>query len=292
MTKIAFWQTVGDAFGFVFSDWGRFFRLATLWIVVGTILFACLATLFGLEAVQKPAPGAHEPLTAGRAVTSLVFLVYAIIAYVAFAVAWHRAVLLGEAAGAPLRAARFQWREMRFLMYSIVIALLAIGVFVVAALIVGGLVVLMIAGGKLFSDFESGPAIGAAVAAVLVAAIAILPFLARFSLGLPAIAVEEPEGVFGRSWHRGWRNGWRLIWGPFVCSLPLAIVSGIFQGAQLLSILLAGAGDAWRAVGLVLLLIFYLLGTTAHFFAIALAVSFLSLAYRQLTRNEAVAAAT
>ena len=103
----------------------------------------------------------------------------------------------------------------------------------------------------------------------MVGIVAALPFFARLTLGLPAIAVAEPPGVLGRAWHRGWRNGWRLIWGPFLCSLPLSIVSGIFSAGQRLMEYVAGFGDAWRVIGVASMIVLYVLASITHFLAVA-----------------------
>jgi hypothetical protein len=282
--KIAFWDTLGDSFNFVFGHWGRFVHLAGGWILFAIVLFLAVLVAFGPEAVQQTQLNDAATLSAGHAVGALLLLILAIVSYTAFAVSWHRAVLLDDTQE-PLR---FRWREARFLMYMIVITLLSFGVLLGAVAVTGVAIGLLAAGATLFRDFHSvgGGAVALGVLAMLVAMIVLAPFLARFSLGLPAIAVEEPEGVFGRSWHRGWRNGWRLIWGPFICSLPLSIASGIFGLGQAGAFLLLDYSDAWRVVGLLGMVVCYALSTGAHFLAVAGAVTFLSLSYRQLTRDE------
>ncbi len=287
--KIAFWTTIGDSFEFVFDDFGRFARLAGPWVVIAAILFAILIAVFGVQTFEKAQFGLrHQPFSGPRAISTAVLAIYGIAAYVAFSVAWHRAVLLGEA-GSALAALRFQRREWRFLGFWILVALLAFGVLfgiLVVLALVGVVISLIVSGGDIAGVHSRAAAFYLIpLALVIVSFIAIVPFLARFSLGLPAIAIEEPEGVFGRSWRRGWRNGWRLIWGPIICVIPPSMAAGLFQGAQLATIFFLGdAGGVPQAIGLVLVVVFYLLGTVAHFVAIAIAVSFLSLSYRQLTQ--------
>jgi hypothetical protein len=284
--KIAFWRTVGDSFNFVFGDWHRFFRLGAVWIGLSCLLFVVILVLFGPDALKPAtATGKVQSFNLGNSVAALPFLVLAIVSYIAFSVAWHRAVLLGETTSEPLRALRFRWREWRFLLYLIVVTALSMGVFLAALLGTGGIAILVVAGGHALSDI-GGWALAVAIIAMVVVFIAIMPFLARFSLGLPAIAVEEPEGVFGRSWHRARHNGWRLIWGPFVCSIPFSIVSGIFSGIQQGMYFVINLGEPWHAIALLVMLVFYGLATVTHFLALAGAITFLSLSYRQLVGDE------
>jgi hypothetical protein len=280
--KIRFWRTFGDSFAFVFADWGRFFRLSGAWIAVGTLLYVLVLALLGLGAFGS-APRGHLP--SGDQLTALlIFVVFAVIAYIAFAVAWHRAVLLDETRE-PLRALRFRGRELRFLGYSIAIVLLWLVVFTVAISIIAFGAIFAAAGTLAIGTVSktAGPVYAVVVLAIVVGIVAALPFFARLTLGLPAIAVGESPGVLGRAWHRGWRNGWRLFWGPFLCSLPLSIVSGIFSAGQRLMEYVAGFGDAWRVIGMASMIVLYVLASITHFLAVATAIAFLSLSYRQLS---------
>lgn len=288
--KIAFWRTVVDSFEFVFGNFDRFIRLAGPWVAIAAILFATLIAIFGIQALESARFGqAHAaPLTVSRSVSTIVLGIYMLAAYVAFSVAWHRAVLLGEA-GSTFGALRFRRREWRFLGYWVVVGLLAlaIGLGMVIVLVLVGVVIFLIATGGAFSTPHDGTKSLLLIpfAITMVGFIVILPFLARFSLGLPAIAVEEPDGVLRRSWHRGWRNGWRLIWGPLLCAIPLSIAVEMFQGAQLATAFFLGSSAGLLyALGFILSILFYAFATAAHFVALAGAITFLSLSYRQLTQ--------
>lgn len=287
-TKIVFWQTVADSFNFVFSDWSRFYRLAAVWIGLGMLVCVVVLLAFGASPFEQTPPAQVMNLDRGRVVAALLFFVLAVVTYVAFSVAWHRTVLLRETVAAPLGVLRFEGREVRFLLYLIVVGLLWIGVFLGLALVAGLAVGGLYLGQKVWGSFEpGGGAVAIALFVLFLFVIVMAPFLARFSLGLPAIAVEEPAGVFGRSWHRGWHNGWRLVWGPLICALPLSIVTGITNTAErVLAIYAPDFGGVWHGVGYLAIVIFYGIGATAHFLALATAVTFLSLSYRQLTRRE------
>ncbi|HXE17279.1 MAG TPA: hypothetical protein VN632_08615 [Stellaceae bacterium] len=285
--KIRFWRTVGDSYGFVFGDWGRLFRHSAAWVALGAVIAVAAMILFGPEVLNKPQSPALL-LSTGRAVTTVALGVFQIASYVAFSVGWHRAVLLGDGHATALDALRFKRREFRFLLYIIAVGLVWIGVALAGSIIVFALTAAATSGQSILHSFEGKPSGGfaIAVAALFLGVFVALPFLARLTLGLPAIAVEEPRGVFGRSWHRGWGNGWRLIWGPVFCSLPLNIVAGLFSAGQVFFVLVADYDPPWREFGLVGTIAFYVLGSFAHFIALAGAISFLSLSYRQLSAGE------
>ena len=287
-TKIVFWQTVADSFNFVFSNWRRFYRRAAIWVGLGVVVCIFVLLVFGATALEQSQPVRLTAVDTGHAVAALLFIALAVVAYVAFSVSWHRAVLLGETAGEPLSALRFRWRETRFLLYLIVVGLLWIGTLLGLTLVASLIVGILYVGRQFLGGIDpGGGAVAIALLALFVIVIVMSPFLARFSLGLPAIAVEEPKGVFGRSWHRGWHNGWRLVWGPLICALPLSIVTGIADGAErILAKYSPDFAGAWHGVGYLAIVIFYAIGATAHFLALATAITFLSLSYRQLTRGE------
>jgi hypothetical protein len=282
--KIAFWRTVGDSFNFVFEDLGRFFRLCGAWIAIIFVVFVAVLALVGPKALQTATAGAHAHYSVAWGLATFVLLVAVSVSNIAFAVAWHRSVLLGERVE-PRQALRFGWREVRFFLYSLAVVLIYIAA-TAANIAVGILVGIVVAsGGKLAGGHLGGWAIAIAVLWVIVVACIAAPFLARLSLGLPAVAVEEPPGVLRRSWHRGWGNGWRLIWGPLICYTPLLMASGFLSTLQTLSAFLIGLVWWASAIGIMLDLGFYVLVVTANFLAIALSVSFLSLSFRQLAQD-------
>lgn len=285
--KIRFWRTVGDSYGFIFSDWGLLFRHAGAWVVLGTVIAVVAMASFGPEVLNRPRSPALL-LSAGRLVTMSVFVVFQSVSYVAFSVAWHRVVLLGEVHSSFLDAVRFKRRELRFFLYLLGLGLLTCAVFFGATLI--GLAyavgIKAIAGQSPTHFFTSALYKLAVPAAILIGILVVLPYVTRFSLGLPAIAVEEPSGVFGRSWERGWRNGWRLVWGPLFCSIPLGIVASLFGLGQSFFVQIGDHDEPWRTVGFIGTGTFYALGSFAHFIALAGAISFLSLSYRQLVAGD------
>ena len=113
-------------------------------------------------------------------------------AYAVFAVAWHRALLVGEA---PSLIPRLGYRQLRFWLMSLLIPLILLGVVVVPAVGLGYL-----AGGQA----------SAAGLFLLPVVLCGLYVAARFSFVFPASAVDERFGL-GASWRTTAGNAWRLI---------------------------------------------------------------------------------
>ena len=284
-SKIPFWRTFGDAFGFVFTDFPRFLRLSAGWIALSTIAFILAIVILGVASVQPERPiGGPMHIDWDRTAAQIVLGLIKYLSDVAFAVAWHRIVLLGEARG--VFGLRFRWRELRFLLYSWLVAAIIIAILMAAFLLAFaiGFAALSGGGGGVFGT----PWIAAIVFPVsFIVLIACLPLIGRLSLGLPAIAIEEPQGVLRRAWHRGWRNGWRLVRGPILCSIPLAIASGLFSAMQGAMSLLVALDGGWRIGGLIGETIFWGMSVGVHFLAVATGVTFLSLSYRHLSGSAA-----
>ena len=288
MLKFPFWRTFGDAFVFVFQDFRRFLRMSAAWVALYAILFVVMVALFGVASVEPTKPMKPDDLHIDPAhiVPGLVYAVVGIVSNVIFAVAWHRTVLLNEQRNF-LHAFRLHWREWRFFFYSLLVGLIAL----FATGIVGGISLLFgiaVLPGFPVDQFPFNPWAFAIMAGLMWLFLWFLvPFISRFSLGLPAIAVEEPRGVFGRSWRRGRHNGWRLFWGPIFVAIPIGIVVTVFGAIQTGFAFLTLLSTEWRIVGLVLEWIFFTLAYGAHFLSFAVSITFLSLAYKFLTQNEA-----
>ncbi|HVA14093.1 MAG TPA: hypothetical protein VNF99_12640 [Stellaceae bacterium] len=115
--KILFWRTIYRSYAFVFTDLGRFVRICGAWAVVNT--FFAVAVLVS----------AHWGLKAPGFLALIAWGIVRIAGTTAFAVAWHRLILIGEVP--ELRhTIRFGLREFRFFFNGLLIGcaqLLAIG---------------------------------------------------------------------------------------------------------------------------------------------------------------------
>jgi len=188
MSKLPVWDEIKAAFRHFFGHLRWFEAAAWPWLVI-LVLWKALAAALGLP-VQYPEAD------------QLVEVCWQWIAEIGVAVAWHRAILLGEPiAGRP----RFGRAELRFLGVGVVLSLAMALPFLPAAVAavagaqrvaVGGLVLL---GGTV-----------ATIAAVLAA---------RCYLALPGAAIGSPIGL-DASWRRTRGNGWRIFWGLIGCAVP------------------------------------------------------------------------
>ncbi|HEX7968869.1 MAG TPA: hypothetical protein VF502_11675 [Stellaceae bacterium] len=205
MTKIPFWPVLGAAYRFTFGDLGRFMAMSGVWFFV----FIAIALAIIWQAQSEPF--ADSSLLAAQ--------LGQFAALSAFAVAWHRAILMDEAGGL-----RFGRREVRFFGYSF---LMMVGSN--AVLHAGGLVLLLL--------FTAGILVAGAYPVPwqrmlifqLVELLVLLGPLAGLLLVLPAVALDEQEGVFAKAWQRSRGNRLLLFYGVVLSALPFAVVDKVKQ---------------------------------------------------------------
>ncbi|HUN48559.1 MAG TPA: hypothetical protein VMU85_18665 [Stellaceae bacterium] len=245
MGKIEVWGTLGAAYGFAFGNLGRFLRLSGAWLA-GSIGFNVLFVL-------------HLPL-AVRLLGALGMALFLLGGLIAFPLAWHRLILLGEERGI-FAALRFGRRQCRFLTYMILTSLI-VGLSAYLALIVAGSIAAAVR-----------PRLG--TAAIIIPAVAILAMwclASRVTLALPAIAVDEAGAVLRHAWRRGRGNGTRLVLGWVLCSLPFIVASDVLHALQV------RLGERTVLGGAVV----GALPFVVEFLEAAVTVGFLSRAYQQL----------
>ena len=251
---IAAWPLVRDSYRFVFRHIPLLVRLGWTWLLFAWLIGAGLELLLTVER--------------GRLYGQLL----AVPLLVAFAVAWHRASLIGARLDNG-RVARFGRAELRYL--GILLGLLALFVFVLVLL---GIVWLLLQG----SWTAAAPISPYLVTFLAALGLLLLFFGLRFVLVFPAIAIGDLEIGLRRSWQLTRGNGWPLFLGFIASCLPLtaakyAIIAGL--GGVLLA---GGHGDLPElAVLMPLFLILDFLNTAA-------AVAFLSRAYAAFTGRSAL----
>ena len=121
-----------------------------------------------------------------------------------FAVAWHRQILLGPAAGAPAFRPSWEARHWRFLAYSLAVMAVSYVPWAFPIATLGALVFVVFA--------------------------LVFYVLARFSFVFPAVAVDERYG-FRHSWRHTEGHVWRLMATLVLAVLPLALLGGVVSAA-------------------------------------------------------------
>jgi hypothetical protein len=159
-----------------------------------------------------------------------------------FIVRWYRFMLLGETASAELFPPG--WTPF------IVVAIKLAAVFVVGAIVLGGIVALP-------PHFLTMPL-------AMIGGIVLAFALARLWLVFPAAAIERPIELRA-AWDLAAGNYWRLVGGLVLCYLPFVFVKAMLGGSA-------------TFVGLV----FQIIGFAVMFAGGAVIASFLSGVYRQL----------
>lgn len=260
MHKIGFWRTIGATYGFLFGNLRRFALLSGGWLAgfaLTELVWLAAAPVF---------------LVLAAVIGFLGIIVFEFFGVTAFAVAWHRAILLDEP---PRLMLRFRGREWRFFGYSFLISLIVGGI---------GLAIVLILGGATFGLVKMIGGIGAVFGIVpFVAWFVVLCFGARLMLALPAVAIDEPQRLIKLSWQRGRGNGARIFWGILVSLVPFIILSAAIQllflrpppaAAMLMRTWPLEPTLGWAILTWVFALLYFLQS--------AIAVGFLSFSYRQI----------
>ncbi len=179
------------------------------------------------------------------------------IAYVFFAVSWHRFALLGPGERPRLLPAVLG-RHMRFGWMSFLVLLL-----VLLAMLVP-LVALILA------QVES-------LIAILLAVTLTVALFVRWQLIFPAIALDRPIG-FGQAWRLSRGHGLTLFWGFVLASLPWALANAVLTDLTqpLQNRFVVTGAQPLEALGAMLL------GSLLDYASLAVVVGMLSGTYRHL----------
>ena len=254
--KLAILSTARGAYSFVWQHRRRFFSLAFPAIVVLSILTAIVAWFWPLAGVAGQEIGWGE---IGVDVGGLVL-------WIMFAVAWHRRYLVPAESTTVGNAFKWQWRQTRFLLVTMGISLLvALGVSL--SVLLGVALDAMLSGGA-----------GVETSLYLVFPLVALYVYARLSLLFPAAAVDRRLG-FVECFKLTRGNGWRLVATWILVIAPFWIALSI--GLAMTAILGTFGGMTGTLIGT-------LFHQGLNFAGIAIGVSALSIAYRELVPANAV----
>ncbi len=198
-----------------------------------------------------------------------------VFAYAIFAVAWHRALLVGEP---PRVLPQLGGRQLRFWLMSLLLVLIVTLLVGLPAMALSGLA----AGGG------GGPALGLIVIPLVLLAGYVA---ARFSFVFPAAAVDERFGL-AESWRTTAGNAWRLIGAYLLALFPMIAVVFLLMvvGGSLLGLggMMGGPGGMGPGGGAPGIggpagVVFIALMAVVNYIFAAVFVSLLSLAFRTCT---------
>jgi hypothetical protein len=243
--RVAIWPLVAGSYRGALGQVRLAAALGWFWLAAAWLLSFAMSLLVATEEGRLLGEVLSMPLIIG------------------FAVAWHRATLIGEAPKGWFKA-RFGARELRYTAMIVLLMLLFFGVLLLAALIY-----LEIAGQGRAADLPWGIA-----AAGLIG----LFFATRFILVFPSIALGDRRVGLRRSWQLTRGHGAALFAGFCGACLPLALLKYVVLGAVYLAT--HGHGLAGQLLQAALLPPLFL---ALDFAGTAACVGFMSCAYRAFT---------
>lgn len=189
-------RLLSDSVSLVFGNLEAVFKVCGSWFVLQFVLMTIIQLSIGDSGRLEANPGAAVLL-------SLVVMIFSLVSSASISVAWHRFGLIGEQPG--LIHLKFSGVEFSFVLKSLLLGLLMIGAWLVVMLI----------------HFTIGAPAITGVFALLVMAFAIPTFF-RFSLILPATAVERPIGL-GQAYAISEGLGWRMFLATIILALPFVL---------------------------------------------------------------------
>jgi hypothetical protein len=190
MPKIPMWRTIAGAYQSVFLNPGLFVRVGWAWMAV-----AYAATIAaGVFAIPFAGTIAH------------------FLALTAFAVLWHRSILLDERP-AGLVHLRVGKAEIRYFL---------LGLLLTAAILAPAIAMQQWA--LVQAPHASGPVAVAILAAMIAVLWASLAVVARLTLVYPATAIGAFAFSFKQSWRMTHGNTLRILGGALLATLPWTVV--------------------------------------------------------------------
>lgn len=283
MTKLPVFGVIGESYAFVWNMQKAFWLLCMPPVVILAILSGvayALVVLFGDSNSAYFANPLHVDPQKGPenlGMTIFVWVVFLLIyaaVFIMYSVAWHRVYLQPSLSVSVREAYQWTWRQMRFLLTYIKIALMMIAIVLIPMTLSGLFGAIGSPAGAFFA-FVSVPAfIGA------------FWVYARMSILLPAVAVDRPMTI-KQAFELTQGNGWRLFWIVLLVTMPVSFVSQIIVFGM--SSLAVGLDVATTLTATLLI---GLVSVYFGFFGIAVLVSALSISYAKLygPTDDAIAA--
>lgn len=257
---LAVWGLVTSCYGLLYYRFKDFVRIMAVPALVSALL-GWRAMYQGID--QALLAGNAEDMAAAQMAVwndplSYVYMAVMWLSLAAAIVAVHRLVLLNENPPRPL-GITVGARELRYIGYAIIVA-------VVPMLPLAFLAVMTAGVNSLIGGGADGSAAGGAMVLILVLPAMVYAMVAtlRFSLALPAVAVDGGRGIKARlrgAWEMAKGQTLKLAVAFFLAALPLGVVSMIVSKFWL-SALVAGTvttanGLAWIVISTALTMAMY-----------------------------------
>ena len=266
MSELPIWQTIEEALRLVWAKREDFISLASLPVVVLAMLAILQMVILPSETgnlMPDSSEGVSVVLTPGQIMTLILNTGVSIFLYVAFAVAWHRKVLLSTKISTVGKNLRWGARQWRYLLLWLTVSVIApapvIALILLATAFVGQEELIL-------------------VPPVLVAAILTTLFIyGRIVLLLPGAAVDRPLSI-ATSWSLTTGNGWRMMGIVFLPLLPVALVKLLVATILAAAVSAVGIGQGLSSTFVVALLQY-----AVTYAGVAITISAVSLAYMRLT---------
>lgn len=266
MHEIPFWRTIEQAFRLVWEEGRDLVSLASLPVLVLALLAVVQAIVLPGETgdvTPDAAEGMEVALAPGQIMMLILNTGVSAFLYVAFAVAWHRKILLPAEVSTVATSLRWGRRQSRYLLLWLMVSVIASAPVMALVLFATAL-----AGGE---GLVLAPPVLAG------AALATLFIYGRIVPLLPAAAIDRPLGI-AASWSLTTGNGWRMVGVAFLPLFPVVVV-------QLLAAMVLGSLAQAIGVeqGLSTTFVAALLQYAITYAGVAITISALTLAYLHLT---------
>jgi hypothetical protein len=255
MVKLAFWNTIGETYRFIFTR--PLVVLRAGWVML-TLGFAQ-----GFVDYEYGAFAEYEHGT-GNHLISVILQMAAAISTIPAEVAIERAILLEESSW--IVALQFRYRHWR-----------QVGISVLMLLMVVPPAVIIVISNSI--AYHYGLPVAAKAIIIVVSFFALLGLglaFTRLQLAMPAIAIDDPAKAIRAAWRRGQSNSWRVFGGVVIITLSILLafllVFGLQEGLVRLNVSMS------QLIIVVLLEIFQFAGTM-------ISISYFAFAYKQLAAN-------
>lgn len=262
---LPFWSTLGQTFALPLQHLGSVLRLTWAWAILLALVTGVLYRLLDDAQITALQQGAGF----GPAGLNLLSLLLGLVIGSSVAVGWHRLLLLGEqpVTAGYLRLDNTVWRYIAVAGLMLVLSM----PFFATAFLMG-----QVAPELTPKPGQPPPELGGGAALLVLVMLAAMcvAFLVttRWSLALPARAIDDLGLTLGDSWRLTQGNFWRLFAGTMACYLPTLVVASLVASPGL-----AGGGPSGYIVSV-------MLSSAAGLVTSVFPLAFLSLAYRHFTR--------